>query len=901
MTRKQRLLTLLFPVSFGAAYRQAVIDSLEDALAEIEAGGRRGSGRWCQARRRFRVWTDFFKTGVQERGTELRRALTPDGLSPSPYEPAFPRSPRSNAVVSSFFQDFAFAVRSFRKSPAFTAVAVATIALGIGANTAIFSVVNGVLLRPLPFEDEDSLVMVRGRWPVRNVEKAGISTGNLADFIRDTTAFAEFAAIVPYSAPVTGADVEVDPEQIRAANVTHNFFTLVGIEPAIGRSFTADDTPDTVIISHDLWQRRFAGDDNILDQTLRLGDRPMTITGVLTAGLIVPIPEQRGVPATDVDVWKLQDWDLNAETANRNRNFLRVFARLAPGATMVQAQQQADAVAAESRRLYADAARVNTQFDVLTVHSQVVDTVESTLFVFMAAVGFVLLIACANVANLLLVRSKVRERELAVRAALGAGRGRLLRQQLIESLTLALAGAAGGLAIAYGSIEALLWFEPADLPRIDGVGIDAMTLGFSLGLAVLTAVIFGLLPAAQAAGASLTDSLRAGGCGASGARKRLGRTLIVAEVALSMILLVGAGLLARSFVSLASVSPGFDIEGTLSFRAAVIPDRYADFLDQVGALPGVTSVAGASVLPLSGSLGHGPFVPDTIAWEDTSSYPASLRRFVTPGYFEALGIGLVRGRLFEKRDLDMGTDGGPPPFVVVDEKLAARIWGDADPVGRTVRRAPAAQPGPALEVLGVVENIRQESLQEDGPGTIYHLVPAQSRFVVSSSVTPETLVGPIRSVLASAAPGVPMHEVQTIRSYVDQALAPARFTMALAGVFALSALLLAAVGLYGVISYAVSQRSREMGIRLALGAHRSNLLTLVVGDGIKLTMAGVALGLIGAFLVSRLLSAWLYEVAPTDPLTYATVTVLLLGVSALACYVPARRAARADPVVTLRS
>ena len=447
MTRKQRLLTLLFPVSFGAAYRQAVIDSLEDALAEIEAGGRRGSGRWCQARRRFRVWTDFFKTGVQERGTELRRALTPDGLSPSPYEPAFPRSPRSNAVVSSFFQDFAFAVRSFRKSPAFTAVAVATIALGIGANTAIFSVVNGVLLRPLPFEDEDSLVMVRGRWPVRNVEKAGISTGNLADFIRDTTAFAEFAAIVPYSAPVTGADVEVDPKQIRAANVTHNFFTLVGIEPAIGRSFTADDTPDTVIISHDLWQRRFAGDDNILDQTLRLGDRPMTITGVLTAGLIVPIPEQRGVPATDVDVWKLQDWDLNAETANRNRNFLRVFARLAPGATMAEAQQQADAVAAESRRLYADAARVNIQFDVLTVHSQVIDTVESTLFVFMAAVAFVLLIACANVANLLLVRSKVRESELAVRAALGAGRGRLLRQQLIESLTLALAGAAGGLAI----------------------------------------------------------------------------------------------------------------------------------------------------------------------------------------------------------------------------------------------------------------------------------------------------------------------------------------------------------------------------------------------------------------------------------------------------------------------
>ena len=324
MTWKQRIVTTLYPGSFGPSYRQSVIDTFEDALADIDAAGAPLRGRlarvWCHAR----VWLDFVKTGAQERGTALRRALRSVESFPNPDAPQLPRSPRSKLPVSSFFQDFAFAIRSFRKSPAFTVVAVATIALGIGANTAIFSVVNGVLLRPLPFADEDSLVMVRGRWPVRNVEKAGISTGNLADFIRDTTAFAEFAAIVPYSAPVVGADVEVDPEQIRAAAVTHNFLALVGIEPAIGRSFTADDTPDTVIISHDLWQRRFAGDDNILGQTLRLGDRPMTITGVLAEGLIVPIPEQRGVPVIDIDVWRLawrpaQPWPRHSSRPMRSR------------------------------------------------------------------------------------------------------------------------------------------------------------------------------------------------------------------------------------------------------------------------------------------------------------------------------------------------------------------------------------------------------------------------------------------------------------------------------------------------------------------------------------------------------------------------------------------------------
>jgi len=778
-------------------------------------------------------------------------------------------------------------------------VAIATIALGIGANTAIFSVVNSVMLRPLPFEDPDRLVMVRGRWPVRGVDKAGISTGNLADFIRDTTAFEEFAALALGAVPIS--DGTGDPEQVRVGFVTPNFFSVVGINAALGRVPQADDANETVVISDEFWRRRFGADPEILGKTLRLGDPPSTITGVLGPGLIIDIPEQIGVPTIDTQVWRVNNWDLNPDSARRNGYGLRAFARLKPGATLAQAQQQADAVAEYSRANFADAARVNTQFDVSTVQSQVVDTVSSTLVVFMVAVSFVLLIACANVANLLLVRSRARQQEVAVRAALGAGRARILRQMLLESLVLAVAGAAGGVLLAYGAVRALVWLDPAELPRLHQLGLDGTVLLFSLGLAFATAVIFGLLPALYAARASINTVLRQGGPASTGARVRLGRALIVAEVALSLVLLVGAGLLARSFVSLSQVSPGFDTEGTLTFQAAVIPDRHREFVDKVAALPGVSKVAGMGNIPLRGTPGRGPFVPDTIAEEDTASWPAALRNFVTPGYFEAMGIGLIEGRYFEERDLAVDRTADFGGFVVVDKRLAELVWPGQSAIGRTLLRRPVNQPEGPWRVIGVVEEIHQASLREQEPGMVYYLVSTQRTFVVKTAVPANSLVQPIRAVLAAVAPGTPMHEVRTLGSYVDETLAPERLTMILAVLFATTALLLAAVGLYGVISYTVSQRMREMGVRMALGAQHTDVTRLVVGDGIRVTLVGAVIGLAGAVLVSRALAAWLFIVSPTDPLTYGAITALLVVVSVFACYVPARRAARTDPMVTLKS
>lgn len=889
MAWKERALLALIPRSFGPGYRRAVLDSVEEALADaaLKASGRGHT----PTGERARVWFDFFKTAAQERATATWRIF-------NPRRPQIPRSPRRESHVSSLLSDIRYAVRSLARSPGFALVAIATIALGIGANAAIFSVVNSLLLRPLPFEDPDRLVMVRGRWPARGVEKAGISTGNLADFIRDTAAFDEFAALTLGAMPVS--DGTGGAEQVRVGFVTPNFFSVLGIDAALGRTVQPGDSNETVVISDELWRRRFGGDPEVLGKTLQLGDPPSTIVGVLPPGLIVDVPEQVGVPTTDTQVWKVNDWDLDPDTANRRAYFLRVFARLKPGATLVQAQQEADAVAAYSRENFADAARVNTQFDVLTVHSQVVDTVFSTLVVFMAAVGFVLLIACANVANLLLVRSKAREREIAVRAALGAGRARVLRQMLLESLVLAVAGAAGGVLIAYAAVRALLWLDPAELPRLHALSVDTTVLFFSLALALATAVVFGLLPALHAAGASISTVLRQGGLGSTGVRKRLGRALIIAEVAMSLILLVGAGLLARSFFSLSRVSPGFATESALTFRAGVPPDRYHEFVDEVGELPGVTGVAGMSRAPLSGSPGRGPFVPDTIAEEDTASWPASLRTFVTPGYFEAMGIGLVDGRSFEERDLTVDRSDDFAGFAIVDRRLAERVWAAEGAVGRTLLRRPINQPEGSWRVVGVVESVHHASLRESEPGMIYYLAPTQVTFIVKTVASPESLVQPVRAVLAAIAPGTPVHEVRTLESYVAETLAPERFTMILAAVFGGAALLLAAVGMYGVISYAVSQRMREMGVRMALGAQGMDVTRLVVGEGVKVTLVGTLMGLMGALVVSHVLAAWLFAVTPVDPLTYGAVTAVLLLVSVVACYVPARRASRADPMVTLR-
>lgn len=879
--RVYRFLLVLLPRTFRRQFGEDIAALFRDRLDEAGDSTQRRLGVWIQS------IADLLQHGTAERLRELRVSRN------------FVNSQtRRRTPMTSLYQDAKIAVRSFAKSPGFLAVSVLTLALGIGASTTIFSIVDSVLLQPLPFEEPDRLVMVRGRWPVRNVEKAGLSPGDLADFIRDTTAFEDFAALTIGTTPLTLEDAET--EQRRVASVTPNFFSVLGIQPVLGRGFELSDSEDTVLISHGLWQGQFGGDPSVLGATLRLRGNAHTIVGVLARRLVIHVPERIGAPIIDTDVWRIRNWDLDPSSANRRNYALRVFARLAPGATLERAQQEADWVASEHRRLYDDAARVNTQFDVFTMHSQVVDTVEPILLGFGVAIGFILLIACANVANLLLARAKTREAELAVRAALGAGRGRLLRQLLVESLVLAALAGLVGSALAYGALQLVLLLDPADFPRLEKVDIDGTTLGFSLLLSLATVLLFGLMPAVQSTRASITDALHQGGRGAIGKRKRLGATLIATEVALSLVLLVGAGLLARSFVSLTRVSPGFQTDGTLTFRANLPPEKSTELEQRISELPGVIAVARGNRAPLAGPAARGPFVPDTIAVDDTRGYPASLFAFVTPGYFDAMGIALLRGRVFEQADLSSNGDGTFSRWAVVDERAAASIWPGSDPIGRHVRRVRGSNVDGPSRIVGVVESIRQEGLRDEGPGTIYFLVPSVSSFVVRSNTEPEALIEPIRAELNTVAPESPMYQVRTMQSYVEESLASARLVMVLAGVFAIVALLLAAVGLYGVVSYAVRQRMHEMGIRIVLGAERSTISTLVVGEGVRLALVGVAFGVAASLFLTRLLSGWLYGVTPSDALTYVSITSLLVGVAALACYLPARRAAAAEPSAVLR-
>ncbi|HSC27844.1 MAG TPA: ABC transporter permease [Vicinamibacterales bacterium] len=884
MTR--RLLRALFPRSLGEAHRDAIVRSVEDAFTD---GSRLPTVR-ARAWWRLGVVTDLVKTAWLERCTVVRRRLVGGDVKTSQG----PR--RRELLMEPLLADLRYALRSFRRAPGITGIAVVTLALGIGATTGMFSIVHGVAFRPLPFEDPERLVMIRGRWPVRDVVNAAISEGNLADFRRHTTAFQDFAAIQLGSVPI--GDGKGDAEQVRVGVVSSSFFDVLGVRPLLGRTFEEDDSNDTVVIGHGLWQRRFGGRHEVLGERIGVGASTSTIVGVLPAGLTIHIPEQSGVPTSDVAVWKVQSRNLDPVTANRRTYGLRVIARLAAGVSLADAQRQADAVAAEQRRLYADAARVNTQFDVLPLHGEVVGMVQPRLVAFLAAVGMVLLIACANVANLLLVRASSRQAEMSVRAALGAGRRRLLRQLLFESVAIAAAASLLGLMLASTTVTLFLGIEPLDLPRADLIRLDGAAVAVALGLGIVTALLFGTLPAWQASRASLTALLREAGRGAAVSRRRLARSLIVSEVALSVVLLIGAGLLARSFAALAEVPTGFRPEGTVTFRANVAPAVADELAMRLRALPGVLAVGQGSA-PLAGQAGRGPFLPDNVAEGDTSSYPAGLRRVVSDGYFEAMGIQLTRGRLFEDRDLQLLAATPPVLRAVIDERLARAIWPDANPVGRRFRQVLGTVQPASWEVIGVVEATRQNSLRGDEPGTMYLLGRGLPQFVVHTALPPEDLVGTVRRELADLAPGVPMYEAQTMRAYLDRALAPDRFTMTMVAVFASVALLLAALGLYGVLSHGVGQRIREMAIRTALGAPRGTVVGLVVRDGLRLTIAGVAIGSVAAVGVSRVLSAWLYGVAPDDPLTIAAVAAMLIVVSLLASGLPARRAARLEPAAIL--
>ncbi len=817
-------------------------------------------------------------------------------------------------------EDLRYALRSLRKSPGFTVVAILTLALGIGANTAIFSVVDSVVLRPLPYPEPEELVLVWGRMDQRGVTEFPHSPPDFRDYQRHSTRFEGLASVITFPQPLDGQDGE--PEQVNVGGVSWNFFDVLGISPALGRDFRAEDgvpgesipgqapgfsPPSVAILSHALWQQRYGGDPEVIGRRIDLGGNPVTVVGVLPAAFELHLPPSVA-SAQDADVWTAMRID--PEQAPRGNVFLTVVGRLEEGATLEQARADMERVAAHQREIYAGWENAGFGLDVVPLQEHLTRAVRPVLWALMGAVAFVLLIACANVSNLLLVRATTREREMAIRSAMGGSRRRLVRQMLLESGVLAAGGALLGLMVARAGIQVLLVLRPEELPRIDGVSMDGSVLLFTVAAAAGAALVFGAAPALQGSTLEPAEALRdRAGTGESGRGRRLRNSVVVAEVALSLVLLIGTGLMVRSFIRLQQVDPGFRAENVLTFDLNLPQPRYplpadrarmnARLQERLRALPGVEEASAAIPLPLSGVQMNGRY-GDPEALSNPDRYRQADYRGVLPGYFEALGTRLLEGRTFTAADQADSTN-----VVVVDEKLARTLWPDEAAVGRRFLVRVVSPEPQWVEVVGVVEHQRHQSLAAEGRETVYYT----DRFIGSggfltwalrTSVPPLSLVDAVRREVQALDARLPLARVRAMESYVDDAKAPTRFALLLIGVFGVMALVLAAVGLYGVLAYAVRQRTAEIGVRMAFGAESGSILRMVVARGLALSGAGVVLGLGASLVLTRLIAGMLVGVAPTDPVTFAGISVLFLAVAVTACWIPARRATRVDPAMALR-
>jgi putative ABC transport system permease protein len=829
--------------------------------------------------------------------------------------------------LSAILQDVRYAVRTFRQRPGFTAVAVLTLALGIGSNVAIFSVVNAVLLRPLPFEDPERLVLIWNRMTNANRPNAPVSGPDFLDYKEHTRMFQGFAGAIAVEATLTG---EERPEQVMVGWSTENLFKLLGVRPFMGRDFEpADGTPidpkvfmdpnsklppGALLLTYGMWKRQFGGDPGVLGKTLQLDGQACVIVGVLPPDFRIYLPVYAGMP-TNIDAWRVIPIDFS--TNPRDGEWLTVVARLKPGVALEQAQAEMDALGARFREQFQHHQSVGMEIMVNSMHRDVVEHVRPLLVTLLGAAVFVLLIVCANVANLLLVRAKEREREIAVRATLGGGQWRIIAQMLTESGVLAAAGGIVGTALAWAGIRILVAMQPVNLPRLESVSIDGTVLLFTAGALVLAALLFGAAPALKSASPNLANALKDRGSDAGGVQgNKLRTVLVVSEVALSLVLLIGAGLMMRSFQNLQRVDPGFYPKNVLTFTVPLPFFKYRDpamranFFDRlrerVATLPGVKAVGGATPLPLGGGdqywvLAYGRQDATEEEWAtNRADYRAAL-----PGYPEAMGIKLIAGRTLNDADNQPNAQ----HVIVIDEKLARQTWPDDDPIGKgmlIVRfdTETLKLERQAVQVVGVVEHVRSESLTADGRGALYfpyRFFPWwPMTLTVRGEADPLGLVRVIRSEVEALDGDVPLADVRLMQDYVGDAMAPARFTLALVGVFSLMALVLASIGLYGVMSYSLRQRIPEIGVRMAFGASARNILGLVVGHGVTLSLSGVVLGVIVSAVVTRLASSLLFGVTPTDPLTFLGVPGLLVGVTTLASYVPARRATSIDPVHALR-
>jgi putative ABC transport system permease protein len=795
------------------------------------------------------------------------------------------------------------------KKPGFTAVAVLALALGVGANTAIFSVVNGVLLRPLPFKDPDRLVRL-GEWS-QQVPGMSVAYPNFLDWREQNHVFEGLAATQFDSYNLTGVD---EPERLQGRNVSANFFDLLGVAPTLGRSFTADeDRPGAervCLISYGLWQRRFGGDRKIVGAQLTLNDKPYTVVGVLPA-------DYRYGTQTDVfaPIGLRGDDELMKERDDHPGIY--AVARLKDGVTYGQAEAEMKAIA---ERLAESYPKTNGGHSItmMTLREYFVGDVRTSLLVLLGAVGFVLLIACANVANLLLARAASRSREIAIRTALGAGRWRIIRQLLTESVLLALVGGGVGLLLAAWGVDVLRRASLDVIPTTADIGLDRTVLFFTVGVSLLTGVLFGLAPALSASKADLNESLKEGGrTGTAGAaRNRVRSALVVAEVALSLMLLIGAGLLIRSFVSLRGTETGFDAQKVLTMQisrkaGADEGRKVSNFLtlveEKVRAVPGVEAVALSNGVPMLGATETGVHIEGRPPVE-ASKQPMTVAYWATPGYFKVMGIRLVRGRLFDEHDTQ-----NSPLVAVIDEEFAREHFPGEDPIGKYLAGNPA-EGVPHTEIVGVVAHVKHYGLDAPGPVQAERYTPLYqlpdkvmpmagvhvSLLVRSAGTDPAAMTDAVRRAVHEVDPNQPVYGVETMEQVLSDSVASQRLSMTLLSLFGAVAMILAAVGIYGVMSYAVVQRTHEIGIRMALGARGRDVLRMVVGQGMVLALAGVGLGLAGAFALSRVVKSLLFGVTATDPLTFVGVPLVLLLVALLSTFIPARRATKVDPMVALR-
>jgi putative ABC transport system permease protein len=818
--------------------------------------------------------------------------------------------------MNGLLQDLRYGLRMWIKNPVFTAVAIFTLALGIGANSAIFSVINAILFRELPYEKPEQLVLLWGNNPRAQLATREVpnSAGNFISWREQSQVFSGLAAFRAWPFIVTGGN---NPERIWGARVSGNLFQLLGIKPILGRDFLPEEDAaggaPVVMISHSLWQRRFGSDPGVIGKDMQVDGKSYMITGVTPPGF--GFPEATGMPALlrfpeHTDLWMplaLTD----KEKVNRGTLNLAVIGRLKPSVTVQQAQAEMSNIVSRLAQQYES--NKDLHVSVSPLHEQMVRQSRATLYVLLAAVGFVLLIACANVANLLLARAAARQREVALRVALGAKRSRLVRQLLTESLMLSLTGGVLGLLIGIAGYSVLVALSPPGLLYTKDIGLDLRVVAFTVILSIVTGIIFGLVPALQASKTNLQGVLKESGRSSTGSRSRnrFRSLLVVSEVALALMLLIGAGLLINSFVRLQKANLGFNPQNMLTMEIMLPflpPSPYAEdeqrmsgfftsALERIATLPGVTAASATTSLPLNGGVQSARFTARELPPPPPGQEPGAQYATITPDYFRAIEVPLLRGRVFNNQDTATS-----PPVIIINETCARSLWPNEDAVGKHL--SIGFEQSVTREIVGVVGDTKQSDIDIAVKPAMYlpHLqspTPLMT-LVVRTSSDPANLNAAVRNQIASVDKDVPVSNMITMEQVVSTSMAPRSFNMVLLSIFAVAALILAIVGIYGVLSYSVTQRTHELSLRMALGAQRNDVLKLVLSQGMKLIVIGVIIGLVGAFILMRLISSLLFGVNPSDPLTFGLIAGLLSVVALVACYFPARRATKVDPIMALR-